>query len=354
MGNSWSESQVMMTLSGIAYYDDVRGQLKNPNYATANDWSVVWGPTVDWYGNRVYVARSASSGKYAVAIRGTDTNPGWDALINMYEDLNVLWQAPWKYFHGEENAMISQGAYQQISYLLSDAIWDGITLYDFIKEIPEGTAIAVTGHSLGANLATVLGSWISFERGPKTDAQDPLTEVYTFAAPSPGNRAFASAYNKRLPQSYRYWNVRDVVPHAWDQLSAIYSIYDSIGIPTPEYIVNAVLGMQIALEASEIYYNSYYQQTNGEGSKLSSDLLPITTDWVTEVLYQHGVNTYLGMLDAPPLQSSLTLKRGGLSAAPPILRISPTEAKVPPALVAQVTAFAMKSARVARHRAELR
>ena len=166
MSNSWLDEQIMMTLSGIAYYGDVSGQLKNPTYATQNDWSLVWGPVDDWYGNRAYAALSASTGKYAVAVRGTDTDFGWDAFINMYNDLNVLWQVEWDYFFAGQGAMVSQGTYTQLSYLLDHATWDGQTLAQFIEGIPAKTPIAVTGHSLGGNLATVLGAWKSFKRGP--------------------------------------------------------------------------------------------------------------------------------------------------------------------------------------------
>lgn len=354
MANAWSDSQVMMTLSGIAYYNDVRGQLKNPNYATANDWSVVWGPVVDWYGNRAYVASRASSPKYAIAIRGTDTNLGWDALVNMYEDLNVIVQTPWKYFPGEQGAMVSLGAEKQFRYLLSDATWDGLTLFSFIEKIPPQIPIAITGHSLGGNLAIVVGSFLSYVRGPRKDDSDLNTEVYSFAAPSPGNQAFAKAYNKRLPKSFRYWNARDIVPRAWDHLSELYHIYDSLGIATPEWIQNAIWGMQVALDASQLYYNSYYQQSNGDGTKLTNDLLPLTEDWLTEVIDQHAVNRYLGLLGAPPIASSATLARGGLNAAPPIFGIGVEEIKVPPALIAEISASALRSAKTVRNRSGLR
>ena len=358
MGNSWSDAQIMMTLSGIAYYSDVNGQLKNPTYATENDWSVVWGPVTDWYGNRAYVARSASTGKYAVAIRGTETEFGWDALVNMYEDLNVLWQSPWDYFFASPGPMISRGAYTQVCYLLYDDTFGGLTLSDFLAGIPAEAPVAVTGHSLGGNLATVLGSFVSFVRGPQENAQDLVTEVYSFAAPSPGNQAFTDAYNARLTKSFRYWNARDIVPCAWDRVPDLYTIYDSVGIPTPYGLQTAIYAMYRALVTSEAWYNSYYKQTNGDGNKLSSELLPLTTDWTSEAIYQHGVNTYLGLLNAPPIQSSATLALDGLQATgstiPRIPIAGAFDEKAPPNLAAQISSFNMKSSRVARVRGEFR
>ncbi len=354
MSNSWLDEQIMMTLSGIAYYGDVSGQLKNPTYATQNDWSLVWGPVDDWYGNRAYAALSASTGKYAVAIRGTDTDFGWDAFINMYNDLNVLWQVEWDYFFASQGAMVSQGTYTQLSYLLDHATWDGQTLAQFIESIPAGTPIAVTGHSLGGNLATVLGAWISFKRGPQSGTPDNSTEIYTFAAPSPGNRAFASAYNARLPSSFRYWNSLDIVPRAWDNLPELYSIYDSIGIPTPQWIQDAIYTiLYLPLEYSEWRYSSYYQQNNGDGSKLLGSPAPWITDWISEAISQHAVNTYLGLLNAPLIKPSANLALSSLRAGPAISRLSVDKEKLPPDFIAQVAAFSQKSSTAARLRNRL-
>jgi hypothetical protein len=216
----------------------------------------------------------------------------------------------------------------------------------------------VTGHSLGGNLATVLGSFVSFVRGPQENAQDLVTEVYSFAAPSPGNQAFTDAYNARLTKSFRYWNARDIVPCAWDRVPDLYTIYDSVGIPTPYGLQTAIYAMYRALVTSEAWYNSYYKQTNGDGNKLSSELLPLTTDWTSEAIYQHGVNTYLGLLNAPPIQSSATLALDGLQATgstiPRIPIAGAFDEKAPPNLAAQISSFNMKSSRVARVRGEFR
>jgi triacylglycerol lipase len=303
MDKKWPDSAVMMTLAGIAYSSDIGNQLKNTDYATEGDWSVVWGPSDDSYGNLAYVATSASTGKYALVIRGSETSFSWDTLYNWFYNLYVTWQSPWPIIPG---AMISYGSHVQASQL-TIASWNGQTLGQFLTNIPKGATLAVTGHSLGGNLGTVLASWISSIRGPAETLPDPNTEVYTFAAPSAGNTEFANGFTARFPKSYRYWNSLDAVPRGWDNLLGLLTIYDSIGIPTPSWIWDAVVALETALIASEWEYGSYYLQPNGNGNQLTGSALPLTNDYVLEVAYQHGVNVYLGLLNAPLLKQGANL-----------------------------------------------
>jgi hypothetical protein len=317
----------MMTLAGIAYSSDIGGQLKNPNYATQGDWSLVWGPCDDSYGNLAYVALSASTGKYALAIRGSETSFSWDTLYNWFYNLYVTYQSPWPTFPAHPKAMISYGSHVQASQL-TFASWNGQTLGDYLTEsIPKSAVLAITGHSLGGNLATVVAAWVSSVRGPDDSQKDPNTEVYTFAAPSAGNTEFAHGFNARFPNSYRFWNTLDAVPRAWDNLLDLNSIYNSIGIPTPAQIQDAVIAIWVALLASEWDYGSYYLQTNGNGNPLTSSLLPLTNDYLTEVTYQHGVNVYLGLLNAPPLQSGAILFAANLNAGTYLPRPVPPQRK---------------------------
>jgi triacylglycerol lipase len=299
MSNSWPDSAVMMTLSGLANSSDISGQLQNTNYATQGDWSVVWGPYNDSYGNLAYVTKSASTGNYALAIRGSETNISFNALYNWFFDFYVTWQSPWPYLIDAPQARISRGAWDQASNL-TIATWNGQTLGNFLTQsIPASATVYVTGHSLGGNLASVLASWISFQRGPSGSTPDPNTVVYTFAAPSAGNTGFADGFNLRLPNSYRYWNSLDAIPRAWDHLLQLNSIYEGIGISTPGWVQDTVDGLDALLLTSELEYGSFYLQPNGGGTELSGSAAPAVTDYLNEVIYQHNVNVYLGLLGAP-------------------------------------------------------
>ena len=142
------DAAAMMTLSAIAYYDDVSGLLANPNYATKGDWSLVWGPAVSNDYKRLYVVKSQSTGRYAVAIRGSKTGLSWATIYNWAYDLDVFTQTTWPFFNNE-SAMVSSGAYTQVIHLVT-MTWNGTSLAAFLSQIPQGQTLLLTGHSLGA------------------------------------------------------------------------------------------------------------------------------------------------------------------------------------------------------------
>jgi triacylglycerol lipase len=332
MSTAWPDQAIMMTLSAIAYQSDIAGQLKNKTYATGGDWSLVWGPVQDDYGNLVFVVRSASTGNFALVIRGSLTTFTWAALENWFYDLDVLLQSSWPYFPNARGAMVSRGTYWQ-SYGLTVATWGGQTLASFLMNfVPRSATLYVTGHSLGGNLATSLASWISALRGPAPGQADPNTRAYTFAAPSPGNTVFASAYNARLPNSWRYLNILDVVPNAWDNLPNIDGIYDNFGLSTPLLVQGAVDSMYGLLLGSEEAYGSFYQQTNGKGTPIGPSWL-MNVDWYTEIGYQHGHNTYLFLLGAPLVKGNLLADLTPEAIGPIMQRPKFEKGSVPPMLV---------------------
>lgn len=332
MSTAWSEQAIMMTLSAIAYSTDIAGQLKNKNYATTGDWSLAWGPVQDDYGNLAYVAVSASTRNYALVIRGSLLTFTWEALENWFYDLDVVIQYSWPYFPDVQGCKVSSGTYWQ-SFGLAAATYGGQTLASFLtNSVPASAILYVTGHSLGGNLATALASWISAQRGPAAGRPDPNTRPYTFAAPSSGNTAFASAYNVRFPNSRRYQNILDVVPNAWDNILNIDTIYDNYFVNTPLYVQAAIDSMYFALSASEEAYGSFYQQTNGSGTPLGPTWLTFA-DWYTQVGFQHGHNTYLGLLNAPVVKSNLLAEAAAEAIGPVMMRPTIERGSVPPMLM---------------------
>ena len=315
------DAAAMMTLSAIAYYDDVSGLLANATYATKADWSLVWGPAVSNDYNRLFVVKSQSTGRYAVAVRGSETGLSWDTMYNWAYDLDVFTQTTWTLF-GNQSAMIASGAYTQVTHLLT-MTWNGTSLAACLAQLPKGQTLLLTGHSLGANLASVLASWASNKRGPAADQPDPATQVYTFACPSPGNTAFATAYNARFPSSWRYWNSADVVPMAWADLLGQITIYEPININCPWAV--EIRAVEAILAGSELYYGSEYDQTNVDGTELPGQALSLPllspsiayqlSTWDLEAAYQHGSNVYLGLLGAPPVNPPTSMPWASREAA---------------------------------------
>jgi len=67
--------------------------------------------------------------------------------------------------------------------------------------------LAVTGHSLGAALATLAAIDIV------EIAQKNITFLYNFGSPRVGNPEFAQNFDKMFPHMYRVVNYKDIIPH---------------------------------------------------------------------------------------------------------------------------------------------
>ena len=72
------------------------------------------------------------------------------------------------------------------------------------------SSITVTGHSLGAALATLL----ALDAGLNSGIGSSGTTVYTFASPRVGELMFQHTYDSVVPDTYRIYNRPDIVPQA--------------------------------------------------------------------------------------------------------------------------------------------
>jgi triacylglycerol lipase len=94
-------------------------------------------------------------------------------------------------------------------------------MFKAAKETPH-KQIIVTGHSLGAALATLFAVDIKY------NLRDKSVSVYTFGSPKVGNADFAKFYNKLVPQTYRVVNSVDIVPNLPPNIPLIVS-YEHVG-----------------------------------------------------------------------------------------------------------------------------
>jgi len=83
--------------------------------------------------------------------------------------------------------------------------------------------IYVTGHSKGGPLAVALATWLADTQSGGDPAEQwdinhhATIHSFTFAAPTPGNEAFASHFRSRVTgDRYRLFNLNDLVPHVWE------------------------------------------------------------------------------------------------------------------------------------------
>jgi triacylglycerol lipase len=267
------DAKTAVTLAAISYCDNVQATLK----AALPGWTAPWVPDQAINGNLAFVAYDGGS-QYAVAIRGSLLNFTWGAFENWFnQDLNVFYQVPWT-IGGDNSAMIAQGAsdgLNDLNSLVDSSSGSPVSMIDFLEGLSNiGTSsLAVTGHSLGGNLATVLAPWIYYTLQNAGTAM-PSMSVYTFAAPAAGNKSFANDYDSLFKSSsWRYQMENDIVPMfpIFSQMVVMSGWYSPA--PLAEKIFTTVDGVKVTLqeaivttagliEVSEIGYGSYYTQTN--------------------------------------------------------------------------------------------
>jgi triacylglycerol lipase len=90
---------------------------------------------------------------------------------------------------------------------IADAIINPLAV-DAVRQINPTKPCYVSGHSLGAALATVLALDIALNV-PILQSQ---LQVYVYASPRVGNPEFARSYAKILPNSFRITNLADPIP----------------------------------------------------------------------------------------------------------------------------------------------
>ena len=125
----------------------------------------------------------------------------------------------------------------------------GVSLLEFLGSLSQlhgdTLELFVTGHSKGGALAPALALFLCDTQNNDELAIDPHYQwnpdsrakihCYAFAGPTPGNRAFAQYFNRRMGRHFfRYANQLDIVTHAWegDRLRRVGEIYgDSVSSP---------------------------------------------------------------------------------------------------------------------------
>jgi len=204
------EAQDQLYLSYSAYCGD------NVN---AN-WNCYWCNSISgitWLGNfgnsggAIFGYIAIGDGFVEVVFRGTDNLAGW--ISNA--DFKLV---PYK---NVPNALVHQGFNQIYSNVSADIHSYVSDALNTCGSACNGTVI-VTGHSLGAALAT-LGAIDIKEWNPNVDVL-----LYNFGSPRVGNSVLAGYIESVLTSTYRMTNKADIVPHVPPKLFNYHHISEEI------------------------------------------------------------------------------------------------------------------------------
>lgn len=322
--NKVTGADIAMTLSSIAYCDDIKGAIEK----YLPDWTAAWLPTRAIEGNLAFIAFNGA--QYVVVIRGSILNFSWGAFDNWFkQDLNIFEQVAWEYPADTTNKpMISRGSHEGLKNLNALRNTQNESMLDFLMThaVDRGKLLCVTGHSLGANLATVYAPWLLYQIKQANKPVPPLFSVLTFAAPTAGNQAFAKQFDAAFTNSWRFHNVIDIVPHSADNIVGlanlfpspapsaqnIYTIFDKRKVTLAE----ACIGIAALITVSESYYGSTYSHTNihrgSEPLNENREIFSVSnTDpliaWFEQAGQQHSHSHYLQWLGAKPMNCQMTL-----------------------------------------------
>jgi hypothetical protein len=349
MATTYTETQVMMTLAGLAatgaterpsgetlvehkarILKGINTQLAMPGLATNNEWTAKWVGLTPSRANLAYLAFNPNIGisgiinpSYALVLRGTVGG----SPIDTSEDMEVGLMLPFAAggMPGNGNlGNISQGAMEAFTDILM-----GTDLLSVLAD-PVPPVLYVVGHSLGGAMVTTVSLYLAAANVLPLDRILP----YTFAAPTAGDANFAAWFDTQFPSAQCVINKWDLVPNAWATLAdlpahpGVNPFYPDgshhMPGPGPTATPANSVGIIIGSVAAGTNNNTYVQPTqqpplNAGSSPLFFDPYPMTAQTLVQMFeiqvgFQHANNTYLTLLGAPMLPAS----------APVIASVGPT------------------------------
>jgi hypothetical protein len=296
---SQAVARIMMTLLGIAYFDDEYGtrdtikkgivsELANASYATSGHWSLAWGPvTFKGTDNLIYVARFRQSQTYAVVMRGTA--PDFDSII---EDIPTS-QDDFARYSAPGATVSSEFRHALIGLTMLRDPDLKCNLVDFLSGAIGGAANATiycTGHSQGGALVPMM---MGFLGGPAKSWQAKLL-AYSFAGPTSGNPAFANWVDS-TGALVRVVNPLDIVPYGYAAIDRI----------MPDNVPCKVSGWEKSCLEGALSDVSYLLSWTGTWQQPHNPTVLTATHatgtLLDQVGIQHETNSYLALLGATQL-----------------------------------------------------
>jgi hypothetical protein len=366
VSTTYTTAQIMMTLAQLAatspnerpsgesveqqearIFNGINSQLSNTNLATGGEWQAVWVGLTQDRGNLAYIARNISQNAFAVCLRGTQFN----SLLDLIEDINVgasvLFTATPA---STQPILVSQGSMEAFTEITSAIYSSNNTnllqaLTSLLGSAPSQPTLYITGHSLGGAMATMVALYLAAQSWSNT----PSFAVYTFAAPTAGLQAFADLYDSTFPaNSFRYYNVWDIVPNAWviwSQNAGLSYVQDNF-YPSPAASspqpgpgpaqslgLNQLIGQFMNIPGSNVYVQTN-QSSNAIALNSTPDYGTLGSTTYDPDFISPSMGDFFGQIDFQH-NSYLTFLNSSDTSGP--------QAPVPPSLVPVVAAVSSSS-----------
>ena len=161
--------------------------------------------------------RTPRRGCLAISFRGTDNMSDWRSNCS-------AWRVPW-----DETLTTTERRVQSVTVgLVVPTVHSGfLTVWRRMRTRvmaqverhfaggldTAGNELLITGHSLGGAIAVLCAYDIACTMSSRFGKLIRTPAVYTFGAPRVGNGAFANAYDRRVPRTFRVVNEKDPVSH---------------------------------------------------------------------------------------------------------------------------------------------
>ena len=165
-----------------------------------------------------------------ISFRGTVET----SIQNWITDLSIAQTSPWPNF---PTVKVHKGFYQAYLALKPQILAE-------ISIMPE-VALQITGHSLGAGLASICAFDLLVEENYR------ISSLYNFGSPRVGNYDWSIAFRKKIPNNWRITHAKDIVVHAPPQSSGFYHLIVEVWYKNSDY-------------------DGVYHICNGSGNSLSN------------------------------------------------------------------------------------
>jgi triacylglycerol lipase len=329
----------MLQLCEVSYFafDQISSAVGTlPKLNPGGKWSCKWGPARDEDdANLAFIATYSPGGTQAptfaaVVIRGTDLSlyAPINAVIQLWEDLEAWDPQPLPLPGVPSSVLVAGGTLDGLTAIQNLTWGKDITLQAALTALFAGPGqpgfLAVTGHSLGACLATVVAPWL---QTALTSYSGQIVPV-TFAGPTAGNPDFANYFDGMFTSlSLLYRNPLDIAPLAFVDLSAMEDIYNELQVPLGTPLQMPLEMDALILCAEGLLIDTNYAQPTGNAPALGAIWL-ITNSWFDEAFYQHHPRTYMNLLHGTNVGALLPSERAAGKSASVRRRLGPLRARV--------------------------